>query len=219
MLNVKFNEPLRETCVMFFCPAYQYIVSLSNNGDLKGPVKCPKIFCDRMKLINGACSKCKQSKPIHQGYYINSAFTCFECDSGIEQKHIEIKEGPAKEVTVSQNKIDALTKELLDKSKNSKFMQYYSDTNKEQQKISFYNPMNTSSLPLVWDFDYVNNSSIEALRIEVFAFFKSFFEHFEDAPSCQGCKYENTTCNGMSCVDCKRNKNSMSILKKDRFKA
>jgi len=215
-LNIKSGEKIMESCVMYFCPAYEFLVSLSNNGELKGPLKCPQIFCDRMKNVNGLCIKCGKSKPVHKGYYSDNAFTCFECNQNIPEKHIEIKEATPEETDIAIQKLDDIAKELKEKSHNSNFMKHYSDMNEKSQRISFYNPMNNTDTPLMWSYEYIKNTSMETLKEELYKFFDTFFSSTKEN-KCGDCKYTNNF-QHLNCIDCSRNTTSVSILKKDRYK-
>ena len=221
MLNIKYGDKIADYCVGQKCAVYDTVVALSNLGELKGHVKCPKIFCDRIKKWYFECVKCKHKVSAVQGYFnTKNKFECYKCspNQAEEQKEpkqkIDVKENEGEDTRVS-GKLSELKKLIIEKSGNSKFFDMYADL-KEGKSINFYNPMNSNHVPLMWNFDYIVNSSKEALKTELFKFFETYFKSFEKS-SCEGCKFEPHKRTHMNCIDCSRNDQSMAFVKKDRF--
>jgi hypothetical protein len=131
-----------------------------------------------------------------------------------EEKKIEIvenKEIDEKVILENLKKIYSSTELKLE---------IYWDIDKVNKNISFFNPMNSTPTPLVWSFQYMRDTNFNLLKSELDHFFKTFLDKFkeEELKSCKTCPDEITTFNGMNCIDCTRNKNSQSIIKRDRFR-
>lgn len=211
MLNINFGEKIKENCSLNSCPIYKYVVALSNNSDLKGIVKCPDIFCERIKESVIQCSKCKTLTSIFQGFFNdNGEFKCYQCNENNKEK-IEI----VKNTQQTDEKMKEICKTLIILSKNKKFLDNYVE--KKDYGYEFYNPFNTVPTPLTWSNGYINENSLEALKKEVLNFFSSYLEKFQEK-DCNECEYGETHYQHMCCTDCSRNKNSMSLIKMDRFK-
>jgi len=213
MFNIKYGDKVAEYCTVDKCKAYPYIVALSNLAELKGAIKCPKQFCDRMKLGVITCSNCGNTVHVFEGYYDKDKFYCFRCDKKEEGPKIEDK----KEINnqTIDDKMKILKEFLEDKSSKFVFENYFS-IDEKQQKIVIHNPMNTSHLPLVWDFTYMQITDTSKLKKEMGEFFKSFFDQFKE-DKCSGCKLEEHKHAHMTCIDCSRNPSSAAMIKKDRF--
>jgi len=211
MLNINYGEKIIEGCITTKCPIYNIMICLSNSSGLKGVVKCPKIFCERINKKIFKCHKCEQDNNIFNGYFDeNNNFHCYKCKEEKKQK-VEIERK-----TLSKNfKLEKIKELIFNLSNNNKFFENYLDT--KNGSYEFYNPLNSSPAPLVWTEDYLNETGFELLKNEILSFFKTYLERFKEE-SCDGCVLQNTFYQHLSCLDCSRNKKSPSIIKVDRFK-
>lgn len=215
MLNVIPGKKIADYCKADKCPIYETIICLSNNGDLKGPVRCPKIFCERFNKKAHVCKKCGIATLLTNGYFNkNNEFECYKCP---EQKKIKLEK---KEEPIEDNDIVGKFKNIenlmVELTKNKKFTELYLD--KKSVDIIFYNPFNLSPNPLVWPKKYFIETDLEALKKEITEFFKSYIAKFKEE-SCKGCVLEPSGLQNLSCLDCARNKQSPSMVKVDRYKA
>jgi hypothetical protein len=161
MLNINFGEKIKEDCSPTSCPIYKYVIALSNNSNLKGIVKCPDIFCNRIKENIFQCSKCKTLISIFCGFFDeNGSFKCYKCDGNKQENQEKI------EIVNNTQQIDEKMKEigktLIILSKNKKFLDNYVE--KKDYGYEFYNPFNTIPSPLTWSNGYVNENSLETLK-------------------------------------------------------
>ena len=218
MLNIGFGEKIKEGCILEKCQMYKAIVTLSNNSGLKGRVKCPELFCERFKKAFHICVKCKNKVRIGDGYFDGDNFSCYECpiekEIPIEEVKKEIKEEPTGNQNMEE-KFKEIENLLVKLSKNEKFMKNYRN-DKNEKDYEFFNPMNSVVTPLVWPKKYFNETNIKKLKEEILSFFKTYLDMFKEE-GCTPCEYEQTFFQSMSCIDCVRNKESLSMIKRDRF--
>lgn len=107
-----------------------------------------------------------------------------------------------------------LNKHFVSKKIN---LEMYWDISEQKQEVCFFNPLNSTPTPLVISFEQIKNDSFDKLIVLLEDFFKTFIDSFIEK-ECKNCIFEKTNHQSISCVDCIRNKTSLSIIKKDRFK-
>lgn len=220
-MNIKPGKKLTNFCKTYECVLYNLLVCMTNNSNLKGIIKCPKVFCDRFQNLKHKCVNCQKENLLIGGYYNEkNEFCCYQCpdQEKIEiekiQKPIENKDVESEDLI---SKFKRLEDVMVNQSKNKNFMKLYLD--QKSSDIVFYNPMNSSPNPLVWSKQFFEKTDYKVLESELILFFKSYLDKFkEDSESCNGCLLEQTALQHMQCLDCKRNKTSPSIVKYDRFK-
>lgn len=219
-MNIKPGEKLTEFCSTFECVLYNLLVTISNNSNLKGYIKCPKIFCDRFKNQTHKCKTCGNAKLLIHGHYNdNNEFCCYSCPEE-KQIEIEVKTPQIEEEGKNINTVDKLKKmeELIfSLCKNKNFLKNYLDTTTGE--YIWYNPMNQSPNPMVWSEGYFTKTDYETLKNELLNFFKTYLDKFQEAKDCKGCECEETFCQHMVCIDCSRNEHSFAMIKRDRYKA
>lgn len=217
MLNIKYGDKIIDSCITIKCSAYNTMIALSNNSDLKGVIKCPQIFCDRVKLLTHNCSICNKMQSIHDGYYEGKDFKCYQC-SDIPEKKVEqkIEEKPLSEVNsdlVKQRLIEI--GDYFNKlSKNPNFSKYYFDV--KMNLVNFYNPVEMNNGIMSLTYANIEQTATPVLIETLEKFFKSFLDQFEDK-NCSGCFYEQWTPGHMICIDCLRNKQSAATVRRDRY--
>jgi hypothetical protein len=181
------GEKIADYCKTRSCTHYNTIVALSNHAGLKNNIICPKTFCD---------------------------WVWFKTEEKQEKK-IE-KECPGKGIENINEQL--ILDKVINEFKNTKLdLNIYIDRDEKNKKFLFFNPMNSSPTPLVWEYDYVKIAKFEQLVKEIEDFFKTFLDQFREL-SCESCPDAPTNLMGMNCVDCSRNKDSKAFLKKDRYR-
>lgn len=190
---MKKGNKVAEYCRVELCPHYETIYALSTMADLKNDVICPKVFCDRVWF--------KDDVKIEQ---IEEKFLF---DKAVEEVKEEYKD--VDEKVILKNLCDYFAPKKIK-------LDMYWDVDDKQQMVSFFNPANSSPTPLTLSFVSLRQNSFEVTTSEIESFFKSFLDQFIEK-ECTNCKYSATNNRSMSCIDCVRNKKSVSIMKKDRY--
>ena len=188
---MKKGSKVAEYCRVELCPHYNTIYALSTMADLKNDVICPKVFCDRV-------------------WFKDEIKT--NVDSETKEVDIPIEKEEYKDVdekTILKNLCDYFIPKKIK-------LEMYWDIDDKQQMVSFFNPANSSPTPLTLSFVSLRQNSFEVTASEIESFFKSFLDQFIEK-ECTNCKYSATNNRSMSCIDCVRNKKSVSIMKKDRY--
>jgi len=215
--NIKFGDKVIDKCITVNCPVYPCVIGISNLGGLKGIVKCPDKFCERIQKKTDVCSNCNNTVPIWEGYYDlkKGKFYCFQCDKSKEKIEDEIEINNAKDKNSEFDVKFKIINEALQKRWGEFDIKSYCDINNDRKILSFYTPLG-SHIPLIWKFDYFNITNETKLIDELSAFFDEFLEKFEKK-TCDNCKFVGYQRSHMMCVDCVRNENSMATLKKDHY--
>jgi hypothetical protein len=216
MVNINFGDKIIDSCIKEKCPAYKVILALSNNADLKSAIRCPQIFCNRMRQEKYICDICGENKDIYQGYFENEKFRCYKC------KEMTVPEAYDTETDADVEINKELIKQKLDKlsfhfnkiSKNEKFSKFYFDA--KESLINFYNPMEMNQGVLTISYRTIERDSIQDLIKTLSEFFKSFLDK-DKKSSCEGCFYEQWSPSHMTCIDCSRNDQSAATLRRDRY--
>lgn len=218
MINVNPGEKIIDSCLTFECNAYPYVIALSNIGELRSKIKCPQVFCDRMKKAKFTCEKCNKEKAVLLGTFINDRFFCYSCLENRNEVETKQHEDTEEKHEIQINtQIDERIEEIM-KYMSIILPNHTAYVEVQGSGISLFNPMNDLSMgSMLLKNEDIQRISMDEIKQTLNKFFKSFIDHLDkEKNTCSDCKYRQTYPNNLVCTDCTKNEYSASLNKYDR---